>query len=148
MCLSTLICCPWAYGSSLKQLYLQYLAQIFWFFQVTCGVKMTSLRHGWGWQLPQTSSYMYYRNIQHYVWAHCWYAVHGHMGGALNSYTHNTCLLSQIVGFWFWVTLESKWCHYVMVEANSQQLKLFIAYFIEIYKMFKHIDMLSKSMWH
>ncbi len=39
--LSTLICCPWAYGSSLKQLYPHYLAYILGFW-VTCGVKMMS----------------------------------------------------------------------------------------------------------
>ena len=38
-CLSTLICCPLAYGSSLTQLYPPYLAQILGYV-VTCGVKM------------------------------------------------------------------------------------------------------------
>ncbi len=41
-CLSTLICCPWAYGSNLKQLYQHYLGHILGFW-VTCGVKMMSL---------------------------------------------------------------------------------------------------------
>ncbi len=44
-CLSTLICCPLTYGSSLYQLYPHYLGQI-WGLWVTCGVKMMSLRHG------------------------------------------------------------------------------------------------------
>ncbi len=43
--LSILICCPWVYGSSLKQLYPPYLAHTLWFW-VTCGVKMMSLCHG------------------------------------------------------------------------------------------------------
>jgi hypothetical protein len=30
-CLSTLICCPWEYGCSLKQLYPPYLAHTLWF---------------------------------------------------------------------------------------------------------------------
>ncbi len=61
---------------------------------VTCGVKMMSLRHGWGWQPPQTASYIHIRHIQ-CVWSH-WYAVHGHMAVASNSYTHT--LRSD---FWF-----------------------------------------------
>ncbi len=44
-CLSTLICCPLAYSSSLKQLFPSYLAQMLGFW-VTCGGKMMSLRHG------------------------------------------------------------------------------------------------------
>ncbi len=44
-CLSTLICCPQAYPSSLTQLYPPNLSQILWFW-VTCGVKMMSLRLG------------------------------------------------------------------------------------------------------
>jgi hypothetical protein len=47
-CLSTLMRCPLAYGSSLTQLYPPYLAQTLGFFWVTCGVKMMSLRHGGG----------------------------------------------------------------------------------------------------
>jgi hypothetical protein len=47
-CLSSLICCPYAYGSSFTQLYPPYLAQIMGYV-VTCGVKMMSLCHGWCW---------------------------------------------------------------------------------------------------
>ena len=54
----------------------------------TCGVKMMSLRHGWGWQPSQTASYIHARYIQS-VWAH-WYAVHWHTVVALHSYTHIT----------------------------------------------------------
>ena len=123
MCLSTLIWCPWAYGSSLKKLYPQYLAQVFWFFQVTCGVKMTSLHCGWGWwQLPQTSSYMYYRNLQHYVWAHCWYAVHGHTV-ALNSYPHYLSLVSDcgvlvLDLFWSQNDVISSWLRLTAINSN------------------------------
>jgi hypothetical protein len=42
--LSTL-CCPWAYSSSLTQLYPPYFAQILGLC-VTCEVKMMSLHHG------------------------------------------------------------------------------------------------------
>ncbi len=38
ICLSTLICCPYAYGISLTQVYPLYLAQILGFW-VTCGSK-------------------------------------------------------------------------------------------------------------
>jgi len=59
---------------------------------VTCGVKMMSLRHhGWGWQPHQTASPIHIRHIQ-WVWAHWYYAVHGHMLAALHSYTNTTWL--------------------------------------------------------
>ena len=79
---------------------------------------------------------VYMRHVQN-VWAH-WHAVHRHMVKALQGYTHTSWLR-------FWKTgslVESKWCHYVMVEADSH-LKLFIAYIWNIYKVFEHIDMLS-----
>ncbi len=115
-CLSTLICCSWAHGSSLCQLYLLYLGQILWFW-VTCEVKMMSLRHGWGWQSPQTASWIHIRHIKS-VWAH-WYVLLGHTAADLNSYTHTTCVI-----FWGSGSLvESKWYHYIMVEAASH-LKL------------------------
>jgi hypothetical protein len=38
--------------------------------------------------------------------------------------------------------VESKCCHYVMVEANSH-LKLLPTSILNIYKVFEHIDMLS-----
>ncbi len=82
-------------------------------FWVTCGVKMMSLCHGWGWRPPQTASRIHTRHIQN-DWAH-WYAVPGHTVSALYSYTHPT---------WprFWGSgslVESKWCDYNMVEADS-----------------------------
>ncbi len=139
-CLSTLIRCPWAYSSSLKQLYPTYLAQILGFW-VTCGVKMMSLRHGWGWQPPQTASHIRIRHIRS-VWAHWLHAVHWHMVAALHSYTHPTCLR-----FWGSGSLvESKWCHYVMVEANSH-LKLLLPSILDINKVFEHIDILSIGIW-
>ena len=106
---------------ALAQLYPLYLAQILGYV-VTCGVKIMSLCHGWGWQPPQTASRVYIRNIQS-IWAH-WYSVLGHTLAALHSYT-------QLVfgsDFGFGVVgshVELKWCHYyyVMVEAGSH-LKL------------------------
>ncbi len=74
--------------------YPPYLAQILGFW-VTYGVEMMSLRHGWGWQPPQTASCIYIRYIQT-VWEH-WYAVHMQMVAALHSYPPN---LAQIGGLW------------------------------------------------
>ncbi len=51
----------------------------------TCGVKMMWLCHVWGWQPPQTASYIHIRRIQS-DWAH-WYAIHGHTVSTLHSYT-------------------------------------------------------------
>jgi hypothetical protein len=76
-------------------------------FWVPCGVKMMSLCHGWGSQPTQTASHIHIRHKQS-VWAH-WYAVHGHMAVASNSYTHNTWLT-----FWGSGSLvESKWWYNV-----------------------------------
>jgi len=88
-CLSTLICCLWAYVSSLKQLYPHYLVQILGFW-IICGVKMMSLHHSSGCQPPQTASRIHLKHI-HNVLAN-WYAVYGHRVAALNSYTHTTWL--------------------------------------------------------
>ncbi len=134
-CLTTFICCPWAYSSSHKQLHLPYFAHILGFW-VTCGVKMMSLHHGWGWQPPQTASHIHIRSIQS-VWAH-WCAVHGHRTLASISYTHLTWVI-------FWGTgslVESRWGHNVIVEGESH-LRLLPASTLDLYKVFELIDMLS-----
>jgi hypothetical protein len=101
-----------------------------------CGVNMMWSWHGWGWQPLQTDSQIQLRNRQR-IWAHS-YAVHQHMVGAIHSYTHTTWLR-----LWDHVSLvESKWCHYVMVEADSH-LKLLPPSILHIYNVFEHIDMLS-----
>jgi len=70
----------------------------------------------------------------------CW--VHEHRLAALNRYFHPTWLR-----FWASVSLvEYKWCHYVMVEADSH-LKLLPPSILHIYNMFEHIDMLSMGIW-
>ncbi len=130
-----MICYPWAYSSSLTQLYPHLLAQIFGVW-VTCGVKMMWLCHGWGWQPPQTASHIHIRHIQS-IWAH-WYTLHWHMVAALHIFTHPT--LRQ---FWGSGSLaESKWCDYVMVKADGH-LKLLPTSILDMYKVFEHIDMLS-----
>jgi hypothetical protein len=42
--------------------------------------------------------------------------------------------------------VESKWCHYVMVEADIH-LKLLPTSILDICKVFQHIDMLSIGIW-
>jgi hypothetical protein len=96
--------------------------------------KMMSLHHGWGWQPPQTASCIHIEHIQS-LWAH-WYAVHRHTVAALHSYQP---YLAQIWGFWV-TNVESKWCHHIMVEANSH-LKLLSASILNICQVFEHIDM-------
>ncbi len=141
-CLSTLICCPcpWPYSINLTQLYPPYLAQMLGF-GVTCGVKMMYLCHCWGWQPPQTASHIHIKHVQS-VWAYG-YAVHGYTVAALHSFTHPTWLR-----FWGSGSLvESKWCDYVMVEADSH-LKLLPASILDVDKACEHIDMLSIGIWY
>jgi hypothetical protein len=125
-----------AYGSSLTQFYPPYLAQILGFW-VPCGVKIMWLCHSWGWWPPQTTSHIHIRHIQS-VWAH-WYAIHGHTISPLHSYTQPTSWLR------IWSSgalVESKWCDYVMVEADGH-LKLLPISILFIFKLFEYIDMLS-----
>jgi len=120
-CLITLICCPLAYtySKSLTQLYRSYFGVLG---HLWCGVNMMSTRCGWGWGSLQTASPIHIRHIQS-VWAH-WYAVLRHTVTVLNSYTHPTWLI-------FWgpsVSLvDSKWCDYVTVEADSD-VSFFVHY--------------------
>ncbi len=134
-CLSTLICCPWVYISSLTQLYPLYLTQNLGFL-ITCGVQMLSVRHGWDWQPPQIASCIHIKHIQS-VWAH-WYAVHRHTVSALHSYTHTYWLSFLGSGS----LMESKCCHYIIVEADSH-LKLLPLSMLDIYTVFEQIDMQS-----
>ncbi len=97
-----------------------------------CWVKMMSLCHVWGWQPIQTASHIHLRNLQS-VWAH-WYA-HRHMVPALNPCPPPTWLRCWSSGSF----VESKWCHYVMVEADSH-LKLLSTSILYIHKVFEHID--------
>jgi hypothetical protein len=124
-----MICVVWA--AIIILIWSFYSAQILGFW-VTCGVKIMSLCHDWGLQPPKTAFHIHFRLIQS-VWAH-WYAVHGDTVSALHSCTHPTWLR-----FWFWGSgslVESKWCHYVMIEADSH-LKLLHA------SIFKHAKCLS-----
>ncbi len=130
-CLSTLICCQLAYISSLTQFYPHYLAQILRFLWVTCGGKMMSLHDGWSWGPSQTASCIHMRHMQS-VWAH-WYTVHWHTAAALHSFIHPIWLRfggsGSLVG--------SKWCHYVMVEAEGH-LKLLSTSTLDLQSVWAH----------
>ncbi len=76
-------------------------------------------------------------DIYKVFWAH-WYAVHCHRVAALHCYTHPTWLIIWGSGS----LVESKWCHYVAVEADIH-LKLLPTSIVDIYKVFGHVDMLS-----
>jgi hypothetical protein len=126
-----MICCPLAYGSSLTQFYPPYLVQTFGFW-VTCKVKIMWLCHVWGWQPPHTASHIHIRHVQS-DWAH-WYAVHMHTISALHSYTHPISWLR----FWGSGSLvESKWCDYVIFEANSH-LKLLPTSILDVQSDWAH----------
>ncbi len=84
-------------------------------------------------KLLSISTWEIYNMIQHIDW---------HMAVASNSYTHTTWLICWCSGS----LVESKWCHYIMVDADSQ-LKLLPASIWSIYKVFEHIDMLSMGIW-
>jgi hypothetical protein len=107
---------------------------------VTCGVKMMWLCHVWGWQPPQSASLIHIKHVQS-IWAY-WYAVHWHKVSALHSYTHQTWLRFGGSGS----RVESKWCDYDMVEADSH-LKLLPTSILDIYKVFEHINMLFIGIW-
>jgi hypothetical protein len=92
---------------------------------------ITSLRHGWGWQPPQTASGIHIRDLQS-VWAHL-YAVHGHTFtlAALNNYTHlcGVEMMSLRHG-WGWQSpqnascihiraLQSVWAHWYAVYGHT-----------------------------
>ena len=130
-----MICCPYAYISSLAQLFPAYLSQlmVIW---VTCWVKTMSFCHGWGCHSTQTASPIYLRHIQS-DWAH-WYAVHRHLVAALLSYTHPTWL-----GFWWsGALLEWKWCPWGHGWGCHSTQTASPIHLRDIYKVFEHIDML------
>ncbi len=108
-CLSTFICCLWAYGSSLKQLYPHYLGNILEFW-VTCRVKMMSFT---SWLRltanSTTASHIHIKQIQSF-WAHS-YAVHGHTAAALNSYNTLLGLDFGVLGhLWTQNDVITSWC--------------------------------------
>ncbi len=81
-------------------------------------------------------SYIHIRHIQS-IWAH-WYAVHWHTVAALQSFTYPTWLR-----FWgTWSLVESKWCIFVMVDADSHLKLLLPTSILDTYKV------MSTLIWH
>jgi hypothetical protein len=116
-----------AHGHTVAALYsYTHTSWLRWWGSGSLVVITLSLHHGWGWQTPQTASHVHIKHIQN-VWAH-WYAVHGHTVAALHSHTHTIEIRLWGSG----LLVESKWCHYIMVEADSH-LKLRSASLLDIY---------------
>jgi len=135
-CLSTLICCPLASGSSLTQLYPQYLAQIsgFWFWVTWGGVKMMSLCHGW--RLTTTSNcflHPYWTHIKYLSTLICCPLA---LGSSLTQLYPPKLALS--LGFWVtrWVKMMSL-CH---AGWNWQPSQTDSHIHKKIYKVLEHID--------
>ncbi len=109
----------------------------FWAIWVSCGVKIMSLHHGWGWQPPKTASHIHIRHIQ-ISWTHA-YAVHGHTLAAIFTYTHpawagiwtsrgNLWSQNHVITSWFWGWQTPQTASHIILE---------------ICKEFEHIHMLS-----
>ena len=123
--------------TSLTQLYPPTL----WLW-VTCGIKMMSLHHGRGWQPPQTASSIHIRHIQS-AWVH-WYAVHLHTVATIHRYTYpNPTSWLRFLGSGSLV--ESKWCHYIMVEVDSN-LKLPPLSRLDIQSVWAHLYAVHRHM--
>jgi len=68
-----------------------------WGYRVTCGVKMMSLHHGWGWQPPQTAPCIHVR----YIYTQCLSTLMCLSLAYNSSLTQlNTHYLAQILGYW------------------------------------------------
>ena len=87
-CLSTFICCEWAYGCNLRLLFYRCgPINLFWKIGVRVRLKqMTLWCHGRGWEPLLTASHIHIRCVWS-VWVPS-YDVDGHMGQALNCDTH------------------------------------------------------------
>jgi hypothetical protein len=132
--LSSLICCPWAYGSILNS-YTHTTLVRFW-----CSGSLVSLHHGCSLQPPQTASCIHIRHIQS-VWAHS-YAVYGYKVAASNSYTHTTWVIfgvllghlwsqNDVITSWLRLTANSNCLlcpHYIYTKCLSTLLFCLWAY--------------------
>ena len=113
-----------------------------WEFWFTCGVKMMSLCHIWGWYLPQTTAYIHIGHIKS-VWAINMMS-QWHMGAPSCS-----CRYSSQVGPRFGKRaslVEWEWCHSVMVETNIQ-LILLHTFILDIYKVLVPLLCCLKGIW-
>ena len=140
-CLSHCYTVSRAYGCTLTPSHRPSCPQN-WEFWFTCGVKMMSLRHIWGWYLPQTTSYIHIGHIKS-VWAINMMS-QWHMGAPSCS-----CRYSSQVGPRFGKRaslVEREWCHSVMVETNIQ-LILLHTFILDIYKVLAPLLCCLKDIW-
>ncbi len=122
-------------SSSLSQLYSPYLDQIFGY-TVTCGVKMMSFGHGWGWQPPQTASLIHFlTNTKCLSTLIC--CPRAYDSSLTQLYPHTWLKFGGSESL-----VESKFCQYVLIKTDSH-LKLLLSSILDVYKVLKHIHMLS-----
>jgi len=117
-----------ACGCTLIPLHQPGLPQI-WGFRFTCGVKMMSLRHGWGWYPPQTTSYIHIRHIQSFEPLVCCLK-----GMWVHPYTVTLAKLALDLGI-LGSLEEWQWCHNVMFGADIY-LKPLHTSIVDIYNVF------------
>jgi hypothetical protein len=95
------------------------LCSDFGYWVTTCGVNMMLLRHGRGWQPPQTAPHINIRGHIKSVWAH-WYVVHGNTVAALKSYTHITWPRFWVLShFWSQKDVIMSWFLRLTATSNS-----------------------------
>ncbi len=110
-CLSYWYAVSKAYGCTLIPLHRPSWPQI-WGFRFTWGVEMMPQHHGWGWYLPQTTSYIHIGRIKS-VWA-IGMLSQGHMGAFFFRYTDQVAPRFGKSG-----SLEEwKWWHILLFEAD------------------------------
>jgi len=113
-----------------------------WEVRFTCGVKLISLCHGWGWYPPQTTSYIHSCHI-HSVWAIDMLS-QGSYGCTLILLYWPICL--QIWGFG--LTGGVKQCQFVMVKTNIHiSVKLIPSSILDIYQVFEPLSCCLKGVW-
>ncbi len=111
-----------------------------WEVRVTCGVKMMPQRHGWGWCLLQTASYIHIRHIQN-VWD-IGMLSQWHMVAPLYPYTGQVSPRFGDSGS----LVEWKWCHNIIVEADIHLRPLHTS-ILDIHKVFETLVCCLKGIW-
>ncbi len=101
---------------------------------------MMSLRHGWSWYPPQTTSYIHIMHIQS-VWAIVMLS-QGHVGAPLYHYPGQVGPIFGKSGS----LQECKWCHNIIVEADIH-LWLLHTSILDIYKGFEPLVCCLKRVW-
>ena len=110
-------------------------------FWVAHGVQMMPILHVWGCHSIQTDSHIHNRHT-HKAWAHR-YAVHRHT--VPQPYT--------IIAANRWIIFEhsgslgeSKWYHYLMIEADIH-LRPLPTFILDMYKVFQLLECCLKGIW-